>query len=173
MAHVRVISDSSCDLPEEIVQKLDIEIVSLSIRFGDEEFTDRVDLSPAEFWAKCKASKALPATAAPSPGAFQAAYERALKDGCDGVIAITLSAALSATHQAAVIASEAVSETIPVRVVDSKAASMALGLLVIDVAEAAHGWIDRCADIGFTPRQTELLADMLSARITSLQRPAL
>jgi serine/threonine-protein kinase HipA len=45
--------------------------------------------------------------------------------------------------------------------------------MIDDVAEAAHGWIDRCAEIGFTPRQTELLADMLSARITSLQRPAL
>lgn len=138
MARVRVISDSSCDLPEEFVRQYDIEIVSLSIRFGDEEFTDRVDLTPAQFWAKCKASKTLPATAAPSPGSFQAAYERAKQDGCDAVIAITLSAALSATHQAAVIASEAVSETIPVRVVDSKAASMALGLVVLDVAELAQ-----------------------------------
>jgi DegV family protein with EDD domain len=140
VARVRVISDSSCDLPEEFVRQYDIEIVSLSIRFDDEEFTDRVDLTPAEFWAKCKASKTLPATAAPSPGSFQAAYERAKRDGCDGVIALTLSAALSATHQAAVIASEAVSESFPVRVVDSKAASMALGLVVIDVAELAqHG----------------------------------
>lgn len=138
MARVRVISDSSCDLPEEFVRQYDIEIVSLSIRFGDEEFTDRVDLTPAQFWAKCKASKTLPATAAPSPGSFQAAYERAKQDGYDAVIAITLSAALSATHQAAVIASEAVSETIPVRVVDSKAASMALGLVVLDVAELAQ-----------------------------------
>jgi DegV family protein with EDD domain len=138
VARVRVISDSSCDLPEEFVRQYDIEIVSLSIRFGDEEFTDRVDLTPAQFWAKCKASKTLPATAAPSPGSFQAAYERAKQDGCDAVIAITLSAALSATHQAAVIASEAVSETIPVRVVDSKAASMALGLVVLDVAELAQ-----------------------------------
>ncbi len=138
MAHVRVISDSSCDLPEEIVRRLDIEIVSLSIRFGDEEFTDRVDLTPAEFWAKCKASKTLPATAAPSPGSFQAAYERAHQGGFDGVIVLTLSAALSATHQAAVLASEAVTEKIPVRIIDSKAVSMALGLLVLDVAELAQ-----------------------------------
>lgn len=138
MAHVRVISDSSCDLPEEIVRRLDIEIVSLSIRFGDEEFTDRVDLTPGEFWAKCKASKTLPATAAPSPGSFQAAYERAHNNGCDGVIVLTLSAALSATHQAAVLASGAVTEKIPVRIIDSKAVSMALGLLVLDVAELAQ-----------------------------------
>ena len=81
MARIRVVTDSACDIPEEIARRLDIDIVSLSIRFGDEEFTDRVDLTPSEFWAKCKASKTLPETAAPSPGAFQAAYERAKADG--------------------------------------------------------------------------------------------
>ncbi len=139
MARVCVISDSSCDLPEEFVRRFDIEIVSLSIRFGDEEFTDRVDLTPGEFWAKCKASKTLPATAAPSPGSFQSAYERARDSGCDGVIVLTISAALSATNQAAVIASGAVTDSIAVRVIDTKAVSMALGLLVLDVAEMAQG----------------------------------
>ena len=67
MARIRVVTDSACDLPEEIARRLDIDIVSLSIRFGDEEFTDRVDLTPETFWAKCKASKTLPETAAPSP----------------------------------------------------------------------------------------------------------
>ena len=57
MARIRVATDSACDIPEEIARRLNIDIVSLSIRFGDEEFTDRVDLSPEEFWAKCKASK--------------------------------------------------------------------------------------------------------------------
>jgi DegV family protein with EDD domain len=140
VAKVRVISDSGCDLPEEIAQRLNIDIVSLSIRFGNDEFTDRVDLTPAAFWAKCKASKTLPETAAPSPGAFRAAYERAHADGCDGVIVLNMSAALSATHQSAVLASQAVEGLIAVRVIDTKAVSMALGLLVIDVAELArHG----------------------------------
>lgn len=139
MAHVRVISDSSCDLPEEFVRRFEIEIVSLSIRFGEHEYVDRIDLTPTEFWAKCKASKTLPETAAPSPGAFKAAYERAKSDGCDGVIVLTLSAALSATHQAASLASEAVGDLIPVRVIDTKAVSMALGLLVLDIAQAAQG----------------------------------
>jgi DegV family protein with EDD domain len=97
MARVRVITDSACDIPEEDARRLDIDIVSLSIRFGDDEFTDRVDLTPNQFWAKCKASKTLPETAAPSPGAFQAAYERAKADGCDGVLVLTLSALLSAS----------------------------------------------------------------------------
>jgi len=142
MARIRVVTDSACDIPEEIAQRLNIDIVSLSIRFGDDEFTDRVDLSPAEFWAKCKASKTLPETAAPSPGAFQAAYERAKTDGCDGVIVITLSALLSATHQAAVLGAEAVKDSIDVRVIDSKAVSMAIGLMVIDVAELAETGAD-------------------------------
>ena len=137
MARVRVITDSACDLPEEIARRLEIDIVSLNIRFGDQEFTDRVDLSPAEFWAKCKASKTLPATSAPSPGAFQAAYQRAITDGCDGVIVLTLSALLSATHQSATVAAEAIAGQIDVRVIDTKAVSMAQGLLVMDVAEAA------------------------------------
>jgi DegV family protein with EDD domain len=137
MARIRVITDSACDIPEEIARRLDIDIVSLSIRFGDDEFIDRVDLSPAEFWAKCKASKTLPETAAPSPGAFQAAYERAKADGCNGVIVLTLTSLLSATHQSAVIACEAVAGSIDVRVVDTRAVSMAQGLLVIDVAEVA------------------------------------
>jgi len=137
MARIRVVTDSACDIPEEIARRLNIDIVSLSIRFGDEEFTDRVDLSPEAFWAKCKASKTLPETAAPSPGAFQAAYERAIADGCDGVIVLTLSALLSATNQSAVLGAEAVADRLPVRVVDTKAVSMAQGLLVIDVAEMA------------------------------------
>jgi DegV family protein with EDD domain len=137
MARIRVVTDSACDIPEEIARRLNVDIVSLTIRFGDEEFTDRVDLSPEEFWAKCKASKTLPETAAPSPGAFQAAYERAKSDNCDGVIVLTLSALLSATNQSAVLGSEALGDALPVGVVDTKAVSMAQGLLVIDVAELA------------------------------------
>jgi DegV family protein with EDD domain len=137
MARIRVVTDSACDIPEAIARRLNIDIVSLTIRFGDEEFTDRVDLSPEEFWAKCKASKTLPETAAPSPGAFQAAYERAKADNCDGVIVLTLSALLSATNQSAVLGAEALGDALPVRVVDTKAVSMAQGLLVIDVAEFA------------------------------------
>src|SRR5665213_120776 len=137
MSRIRVVTDSASDLPQEYANRLDIDVVSLTIRFGDEEFVDRVDLSPEEFWAKCKASKTLPETAAPSPGAFQAAYEQAKADNCDGVIVLTLSALLSATNQSAVLGSEAVASSFAVRVIDTKAVSMAQGLLVIDVAELA------------------------------------
>src|SRR5579863_6516285 len=137
MARIRVVTDSACDVPEDIARRLHIDIVSLTIRFGDEEFTDRVDLSPEAFWAKCKASKTLPETAAPSPGAFQAAFERAKADGCDGVIVLTLSALLSGTNQSAVTGYKELENALPVSIVDTKAVSMAQGLLVMDVAELA------------------------------------
>ena len=137
MARIRVLTDSACDLPLETARRLDIDIVSLTIRFGDEEFTDLIDLTPSEFWAKCKKSKTLPETAAPAPGAFQRAYEEAKANGYDGVIVLTISAALSATNQSAQLAANAVVNDIPVRVVDTKAVSMAQGLLAIEIAELA------------------------------------
>ena len=142
MARIRVITDSAADVPEEITRRLGIDVVSLTIRFGDEEYVDRVDLTPAQFWAKCKASKTLPETSAPSPGAFQQAYERAHADGCDGVIVLTLSAQLSVTNQSATIASDSVADLIDVRVIDTKAVSMAEGFIAIDVAEAAAAGAD-------------------------------
>ena len=134
MARVRVVTDSASDLPADIVERLDIDVVPLTIRFDQDEFSD---LSPAEFWAKCKLSKSLPETSAPSPGAFQAAYERAREARYDGVIVLTLSSLLSATHQSATLGAEAMSPEFPVRVVDTLNVSMGQGLIVIDVAEAA------------------------------------
>ncbi|MGC2176101.1 MAG: DegV family protein [Acidimicrobiales bacterium] len=137
MARIRVVTDSASDLPESFATALDIDIVSLTIRFGDEEFVDRTDLTPDAFWAKCKVSKTLPETAAPSPGAFQAAYERAKSDGFDGVVVLTLSSLLSATYQSASLAAEAVEGTIDVKVIDTLNVSMGEGLLVIEAAELA------------------------------------
>ena len=137
MARIRVVTDSASDLPEMFAQSLNVDVVSLTIRFGDEEFVDRVDLTPDAFWAKCKVSKTLPETAAPSPGAFQAIYERAKSDGCDGVVVLTLSSLLSATHQSATLGAEAVEGLIPVKVIDTLNVSMGQGLLVIEAAELA------------------------------------
>ncbi len=141
MARIRVVTDSASDLPEEFARRLNIDVVSLTIRFGDEEFTDRVDLTPELFWAKCKSSKSLPETSAPSAGAFQAAYERARDDGCDGVVVLTLSSLLSATYQSATLGAESVPE-IDVRVIDTLNVSMGQGLIAIDVAEAAASGAD-------------------------------
>lgn len=137
MSGIRVVTDSSCDLPNDIVEELGIEIVPLTIRFGDQEFVDRRDLSPAEFWARCAASPLLPETAAPSPGAFEQAYRKLADEGADGILALTISSALSATGQAAELAAQAVKDDIPVRTIDSRMVSMGLGLMAVASARLA------------------------------------
>ncbi|MDP9072310.1 MAG: DegV family protein [Actinomycetota bacterium] len=137
MGAVRVVSDSACDLPPEMAAEHAIDIVPLTIRFGEEELVDRRDLSPSEFWARVARSPVLPETAAPSPGAFAEAYRKAADEGADGVVCVTLSSALSATYEAASLAARSVESTVPVRVVDSRAVTLAEGLMAVAAARAA------------------------------------
>lgn len=127
---VRVVTDSSCDLPDEVVSELGIEVVPLTIRFGEEEFVDRRDLTPTEFWAKLASSPVLPETAAPSAGAFEEAFRRLADAGADGIVCITLSSKLSATLQSAQVGAKALEGRCPVEIVDSLTLSLALGNLV-------------------------------------------
>jgi DegV family protein with EDD domain len=137
MPGIRVVTDSACDLPPAMAAEFGIEIVPLTIRFGNEELVDRRDLSPQEFWSRVASSPVLPETAAPSPGAFEEAYRAAAADGADGVVCVTLSGALSATYQSAMMASQAMADSIPVRVVDSRTVTIAQGLMAIAAARAA------------------------------------
>jgi DegV family protein with EDD domain len=147
---VRIVTDSACDLPDAVVAELGIDIVPLSIRFGDVELVDRIELSTAEFWARCAATPTLPETAAPAPGAFEEVYRRAADSGAAGVVVISLSGALSATMQSAELAARTVADTIPVRVVDSRSVSLGLGTIVVAcAARAAEGaGIDEVAGLG-------------------------
>lgn len=134
---IRIVTDSSCDLPPSTCTEHGIDVVPLSIRFGDTEYTDRRDLTPKEFWAKVKESKVLPETAAPSPGAFEECFRNAASQGATGVVAVCLSSGLSATYQSAQLAAEAVKDTIDVRVIDSQNVTLALGVLALAAARAA------------------------------------
>jgi DegV family protein with EDD domain len=133
---IRVVTDSSCDLPEELASLHGVEVVPLNIRFGDLEFADRTQLTQAAFWERLKSSTALPETSAPSAGRFRDVYEHLAGEGAEGVVAICLSSDLSGTYQAAVIAAEQTT-AIPVKVVDSRNVSMALGFQVLEAARAA------------------------------------
>ncbi len=133
---VRIVTDSACDLDQALVDQHGIEVVPLSIRFGDEEFVDRVELSNDEFYSRMAQSDTLPETAAPSPGAFEQAF-RKLGGAGDEIVCINLSAALSATMQSAVTAAKSLEGEITVSVVDSKALTCGLGNIVVAAAEAA------------------------------------
>jgi len=135
---VRIVTDSSCDLPQELTDSLGVTIVPLSVRFGDTEYIDRTTITTDEFWAKCAQSPVLPETAAPAPGQFKKVYEDLVAGGATAVVVIALSSSLSATMQSAELAAKDVAGAIDVRIVDSRNASMGLGLTVLDCAEAAR-----------------------------------
>jgi DegV family protein with EDD domain len=139
---VRVVTDSACDLPDELVAEHGIEIVPLTIRFGDDELVDRVELSTDEFWSRLASSSVLPETSAPSAGAFETAFRRLADDGAGGIICINLSSRLSATMQAAQVAAKALEGECPVEVIDSQSVSMGLGNLCLTAARDASGGSD-------------------------------
>jgi DegV family protein with EDD domain len=139
---IRVITDSTSDLPEAICRQLGISVVPLSVRFGDEMLADGVDLDSAGFWSRLAGTTSMPETAAPSAGSFMDAFTSAADEGADGIVAVTLSSRLSGTYQSAAIAAENVSASVPVRVVDSGTVSMALGIVAMAAAEAAAAGAD-------------------------------
>jgi DegV family protein with EDD domain len=136
MAGVRIVTDSSCDLTDEEVAAHGIEVVPLSIRFGDEEYEDRSELSVESFYEKLAASSVLPETAAPAPGKFEAAFRRQRDAGADAVVCINLSSDLSATMQSAQNAAKAIADDLDVRVLDSHSITSGLGTQVLLAAQA-------------------------------------
>lgn len=134
---VRIVTDSSCDLTDEEVATYGIEVVPLTIRFGDEELEDRTELTVSAFYDKLAASAVLPETAAPAPGKFEAAFRRQQAAGADAVVCINLSSGLSATMQSAQNAAQAVGDDLTVAVVDSRSITSGLGTQVLLAAEAA------------------------------------
>lgn len=78
MPGVFIVTDSSCDLEQDDIDSLNIEIVALTIRFGSEEFADRQDISVEDFYRRMADTEDLPETACPSPGAFEQAFRNAV-----------------------------------------------------------------------------------------------
>jgi DegV family protein with EDD domain len=136
MPGVRIVSDSACDLTDELVKEHDVIVVPLTIRFGTEELEDRKQLSPEEFWQRCTGKGALPETAAPSPGSFINAFSQAADEGAEAVLCLTLSSGVSGTYASAVAAAGQF-DGIPVHVVDTRSLTMGQGLIVIAAAEEA------------------------------------
>jgi DegV family protein with EDD domain len=134
---VRVVCDTACDLPDRLVESLGILLVPLHVRFGGLELVDRVELSTQQFWQRCARSNEFPETAAPAPGAFQAAFELAARAGATEVACVTISSKLSATYDAACQAARTVDAGLTVQVVDSLSATLGEGLVALAAAEVA------------------------------------
>ena len=137
---VGIVTDSSCDLHEDELDGTAVEVVPLFIRFGTDEFVDREQITVEDFYRRMASADELPQTAAPPPGRFEQAFRRHLDAGCEAVVCINLSAAISATMQSAVQAASAIGaadSTADIRVLDSRSVTAGLGTLVLQAARLA------------------------------------
>ncbi len=130
---IKLFTDSAADLPQIYKELYDIDVVPLSVIFGDEEFKDGVTLSQTDFWAKLQTSKELPATNQVNPNDFVEAFRPYVEQGCT-ILYIGLSSKLSGTLQGAVLAKDLL-ETDQIHVFDSRSASIGETLLLIAAGE--------------------------------------
>lgn len=136
---VAVVTDSSADLPDTILDRHRITLVPLQVMFGDETFRDRVELKPEEFYRRLREARTLPTTSQPTPGEFVRVFRDALQEA-DEVVAALLSSGLSGTFQSGQSARKSAAPD-RVHLVDSRSASLGVGMLALRAAELAEpGW---------------------------------
>jgi DegV family protein with EDD domain len=138
---VRLVTDSTADIPLDQAQTAGITVVPLTVFFGDEAYLDGVELDNASFYRKLHASKELPRTSQPSPAAFQEAYTHLIDEGADAILAVHLSSKLSGTYQSACTARDTLPDTvkkIPIEIIDSKNISIAMSRPILRAAQEAR-----------------------------------
>jgi len=134
---VRILTDSTCDLPAEIVAGLGVRVLPLYIHLGNRDYLDGIDLTREEFYENLPTYTQHPTTAVPSGLKFQAMYDSLADEGATEVLSIHISETLSATVN---VARSAAAETtsVPVTVLDSRQLSLGTGFLVHTAAEMAR-----------------------------------
>lgn len=136
VAPVAVVTDSTADLPRDLVEELGLRVVPLSVTFGDETFISGVTLQPEDFYKRLAAAERMPTTSQPSPAWFEEAYADVVDDGHRAIVSVHCSAALSGTVSLA--RDRAATVDLPVEVVDTKLVGGALGLAAIRAHRAAE-----------------------------------
>lgn len=130
---IRIITDSTSDISLDQQAELGIEIVPLSVRFGDDEYLDGVNLTKEQFYKMLSTCSTLPTTSQVNPDKFSDVFRKHVRNG-DDIIGIFISSKLSGTYQAAVIAKEGFANH-PIYLVDSKTATFGLALLVYEAVK--------------------------------------
>jgi len=131
---IRIVTDSTCDLPATIVEKHGITVIPLYINQGDKSYLDGVDITRDEFYRRLPAFHPAPSTATPSPELFTQAWNKLVEEGAQAILSIHISEKLSATVNSARAAAKQFTH-IPVKVLDSGQLSLGLGFLVEKAAQ--------------------------------------
>ena len=133
---IKIVTDSTADLPPGVAEELGITVVPLYVRFGDKLYRDRIDISEDEFYDRLVHDPIHPGTSQPTPNDFAFVYRELAKEA-DGIISIHISSKLSGTCDSASSAKQLVDNSCPIEVVDSLWTSIALGLIAMKAATGA------------------------------------
>lgn len=136
MSGIRIVTDSTADLPTEIVEEYGITVVPLKVFFGQEEYSDGVDLTSDQFFRKLKASDEISATSQPAPAEFVEYYRPLVEEGAS-IISIHISSELSGTLQSAKVAKKMLDYN-DLEIINSRVASVPLGMMSVAAARAAR-----------------------------------
>jgi DegV family protein with EDD domain len=148
--HIALITDSTCDIPDDLVARYGIRITPLYLIWGTEQFRDRFEITPREFYMRLASSSVHPTSSQPVAADFMALLDEARAGGAEAAVIITISSQLSGTVESARQA--AAQSEMPVRVVDSKSGGMAFGWQVIAAARAREAGGDAAAMVDAADR---------------------
>ena len=133
---VKIVTNSSADIPEELVKELDITVVPEYVIFGSKSYRDHIDMSTEKFYDKLVHGKIQPTTSNPNAQDFITAYNE-LGQSADGIVSIHISTKLSGTVNSAQQAKKVTSAKCPIEIIDSQLVAIPLGLVVIHAARMA------------------------------------
>ena len=133
---IKIVTDSTCDLPQDVIKKLDITVVPLYINIGDKGYLDGIDIKRKDFYTNLPNYEVHPTTATPSIETFKSIYKKLAKKGVDEILSIHISESLSATVKIAESAAQEFKD-IPLTVHDSQQLSMGTGFQVELAAKMA------------------------------------
>lgn len=129
MQKIKIITDSTLDIPAELIEKNDIEVMPLLINFGEDSYLDGVDITPSEMIERINKENVLPTTAQITPTRFEETFKKYLDQGYK-IVTLLISSEMSGTYQSACIAKDML-ETEDIVIIDSKNVTSGLGLLVL------------------------------------------
>ncbi|MBS3752956.1 MAG: DegV family protein [Anaerolineales bacterium] len=132
---IKIVTDSTCDLPPSLLEEWDITVIPLYINFTEDSYLDGVDITRVEFYEALAEVEESPTTAVPGVDAFGEVYQRLADQGAEEILSIHISSALSATSEVAQKAAE--DAPVPVRVLDSGQLSLGVGFQALRAAEMA------------------------------------
>lgn len=135
---IKIVTDSTCDLPLELLRQHDIRVVPINIQFGSETYEEGVTIDQTAFYRRVEETGIIPTTSQPSAGKFAQVYREIATEGVDTILSIHVTAKLSGTYQSADLARQMVADEVRVYPFDSACGSAGLGFMALEGARMAE-----------------------------------